>query len=198
MPSGDKARIAIFASGGGSNADKICIFFQTHPHISVELIVSNKAEAGVLKVADRHGIESVYISKKYWQHPEIILPVLETSDITHIVLAGFLSLIPDWLIIAYSGRIINIHPALLPRFGGKGMYGHHVHEAVKQSGDLISGITIHEVNEHYDEGKVIFRKEVELEAMDTPEEIARKVLVVEHLYYAQVIEGWINSQREHQ
>lgn len=196
MPSGDKARIAIFASGGGSNAAKICAYFETHPDISVELIVSNKAEAGVLKVADRHGIESVYISKKYWQHPEIILPVLETSEITHIVLAGFLSLIPDWLIKAYKGRIINIHPALLPNYGGKGMYGHHVHEAVKKSGDLISGITIHEVNEHYDEGKVIFRKEVELEAMDTPEEIARKVLQVEHMYFAQVIEGWINSQHE--
>lgn len=198
MPSGDKARIAIFASGGGSNADKICAYFETHPDINVELIVSNKAEAGVLKVADRHGIESVYISKKYWQHPEIILPVLETSEITHIVLAGFLSLIPDWLIKAYKCRIINIHPALLPNYGGKGMYGHHVHEAVKKSGDLISGITIHEVNEHYDEGKVIFRKEVELEAMDTPEEIARKVLQVEHMYFAQVIEGWINSQHEHQ
>ncbi len=197
MPSGDKARIAIFASGGGSNADKICTYFETNPDISVELIVSNKAEAGVLKVADRHGIESVYISKKYWQHPEIILPVLETSEITHIVLAGFLSLIPDWLIKTYKGRIINIHPALLPNYGGKGMYGHHVHEAVKKSGDLISGITIHEVNEHYDEGKVIFRKEVELEAMDTPEEIARKVLQVEHMYFAQVIEGWINSQHEH-
>lgn len=198
MPSGDRAHIAIFASGGGSNADKICAFFETHPDISVELIVTNKADAGVLKVADRHGIESVYISKKYWQHPEIILPVLESSDITHIVLAGFLLLIPAWLIEAYTSRIINIHPALLPRHGGQGMYGHHVHEAVKRSGELISGITIHEVNEHYDEGKVIFRKEVELEAEDTPEVIARKVLHVEHMYYAQVIEGWIKSQRDQQ
>jgi phosphoribosylglycinamide formyltransferase-1 len=196
MPSGDKTNIAIFASGGGSNADKICTYFETHPDIRVELIVSNKEGAGVLHVADRHGIESVYISKKYWQHPEIILPVLESSDITHIVLAGFLSLIPAWLIQAYPGRMINIHPALLPRYGGKGMYGHHVHEAVKQSGDLISGITIHEVNEHYDEGKVIFRKEVELDAMDTPEEIARKVLQVEHMYYPKVIEGWIKSQHD--
>ena len=198
MPSGDKARIAIFASGGGSNADKICSFFETHPDIRVELIVSNKPEAGVLKVADRHGIASVYISKKYWQHPEIILPVLETSDITHIVLAGFLSLIPGWFIEAYKNRIINIHPALLPQHGGKGMYGHHVHEAVKLSGELITGITIHEVNEHYDEGKVIFRKEVEIDAEDTPEEIARKVLHVEHMYYPQVIEGWIKSQSENE
>lgn len=198
MPSGDKAHIAIFASGGGSNADKICTFFKAHPDIRVDLIVTNKAEAGVLKVAERHGIESVYISRKYWQHPEIILPVLETSDITHIVLAGFLSLVPGWLIEAYPRRIINIHPALLPRYGGKGMYGHHVHEAVKQAGDLISGITIHEVNEHYDEGKVIFSKEVELDAMDTPEDIARKVLEVEHKYYAQVIENWIRSQHDQQ
>ena len=198
MPSGVKAHIAIFASGGGSNADKICAFFETHPDISVDLIVSHKAKAGVLKVADRHGIDSVSLSRKYWQHPEIILPVLETSDITHILLAGFLSLIPAWLIEAYKNRIINIHPALLPQHGGKGMYGHHVHEAVKQAGELITGITIHEVNEHYDEGKVIFRKEVELEAEDTPEEIARKVLQVEHMYYAQVIEGWINSQRDTQ
>jgi len=194
MPSGDKARIAIFASGGGSNADKICAFFGSHTDISVDLIVSNKIAAGVLKVADHHGIESVYISKKYWHHPEIILPVLESSDITHIVLAGFLSQIPDWLIAVYHGRIINIHPALLPRHGGKGMYGHHVHEAVKSSAELISGITVHEVNNHYDEGKVIFRKEVELNTEDTPEEIARKVLQVEHLYYPQVIEGWIKSQ----
>jgi phosphoribosylglycinamide formyltransferase-1 len=158
MPSGDNARIAIFASGGGSNADKICAYFTTHPSIRVSLIVTNRAEAGVLQVAERHTIESVYIHKKYWAHPEIVLPVLETSGITHIVLAGYLSLIPEWLIGAYSGHIINIHPALLPRHGGKGMYGHHVHEAVKTAGELVSGITIHEVDEHYDEGKVIFQK----------------------------------------
>ena len=130
MPSGDNAHIAIFASGGGSNADKICAYFKAHPSIRVNLIVTNRAEAGVLQVAGRHEIESVYIHKKYWTHPEIILPVLESSGITHIVLAGYLSLIPDWLIRAYPGHIINIHPALLPRHGGKGMYGHHVHEAV--------------------------------------------------------------------
>jgi phosphoribosylglycinamide formyltransferase 1 len=191
MPSGDNTYIAIFASGGGSNADKICAYFKTHPSIRVNLIVTNRAEAGVLQVADRHEVESVYIHKKYWTHPEIILPVLESSGITHIVLAGYLSLIPDWLIRAYPGHIINIHPALLPLHGGKGMYGHHVHEAVKSAGELVSGITIHEVNEHYDDGKVIFQKEVELEASDTAEDIARKVLQVEHAYYPQVIENWI-------
>jgi len=197
MPSGDNAHIAIFASGGGSNADKICAYFKTHPSIRVNLIVTNRAEAGVLQVAGRHEVESVYIHKKYWTHPEIILPVLESSGITHIVLAGYLSLIPDWLIRAYPGHIINIHPALLPRHGGKGMYGHHVHAAVKSAGELVSGITIHEVNEHYDEGKVIFKKEVELEASDTAEDIARKVLQVEHTYYPQVIEKWILQAGDH-
>ncbi len=157
------------------------------------LIVTNRADAGVLKVADQHEVECVYIHKKYWTHPEIILPVLESSGITHIVLAGYLSLIPDWLIRAYPGHIINIHPALLPLHGGKGMYGHHVHEAVKSAGELVSGITIHEVNDHYDEGKVIFQKEVELVASDTAEDIARKVLQVEHQYYPQVIENWIQQ-----
>lgn len=193
MPSGVNARLAIFASGGGSNADKICTYFATHPSVRVSLIITNRADAGVLQVADRHGIESVYISKKYWSHPEIILPVLETSGITHIILAGFLSLIPEWLIHEYSGRIINIHPALLPKYGGKGMYGHHVHEAVKSAGDLVSGITIHEVNERFDEGKILFQKEVQLDADDSAEEIARKVLAVEHTWYAKVIEQWVQA-----
>lgn len=193
MLSGDKSQLAIFASGGGSNADKICTYFKSHPSIAVSLILTNRADAGVLQVADKHGIESVYISKKYWSHPEIILPVLETSGITHIVLAGFLSLIPDWLISAYSGHIINIHPALLPKYGGKGMYGHHVHEAVKSAGETVSGITIHEVNEHYDEGRILFQHEVQLHADDTAEEIARKVLQVEHTWFPVVIERWITG-----
>lgn len=196
MPSGDKASLAIFASGGGSNADKICTYFKIHPAISVSLIVTNRVDAGALKVADIHGVESVYISKPYWSHPEIILPVLETSGITHIVLAGFLSLIPDWLIHEYNGHIINIHPALLPKYGGKGMYGHHVHEAVKSAGDLVSGITIHEVNEHYDEGKILFQQEVALNADDTAEEIGLKVLQVEHAWFPRVIEKWITGNTD--
>lgn len=193
MQSGDKVQLAIFASGGGSNADKICTYFTSHPSIAVSLILTNRADAGVLQIADRHGIESVYVSKKYWSHPEIILPVLETSGITHIILAGFLSLIPDWLIQEYQGRIINIHPALLPKYGGKGMYGHHVHEAVKSAGDTVSGITIHEVNAHYDEGRILFQHQVQLDAADSAEEIARKVLQAEHRWFPVVIEKWING-----
>jgi phosphoribosylglycinamide formyltransferase-1 len=191
MPSEDKKGIAIFASGGGSNADKICSYFTSHPSIQVKLIITNRSDAGVLRVADHHQIESVYISKKYWQHPEVILPVLESAGITHIILAGFLLLVPDWLTQAYSGRILNIHPALLPGFGGKGMYGHHVHEAVKASGVMVSGITIHEVNEHFDDGKIIFQHEVNLDETDSATDIARKVLIAEHQYYPPVIERWI-------
>jgi phosphoribosylglycinamide formyltransferase-1 len=193
MPSEDKARIAIFASGTGSNADKICSYFYTHTDISVALIITNRAEAGVRQVAVRHGIESVYIPKKYWPHPEVVLPFLESYEITHIVLAGFLLHVPEWLIQTYQGKIINIHPALLPRYGGKGMYGHHVHEAVKGAGDRVSGITIHEVNEHYDEGRILFQKEVELDEDDSPEMIAQKVLQLEHTYFPQVIEAWIRT-----
>lgn len=196
MQSEAKASVAIFASGGGSNADKICTYFASNPLIQVGLIVSNKEGAGVLDVAQKHGIESVYIARKYWEHPEIILPVLTSSGITHIVLAGYLSLIPKWLIDAFHGRIINIHPALLPRHGGKGMYGHHVHEAVKKAGERLSGITIHEVNEVYDSGAILFQKEVTLDETDSAQDIARKVLAIEHLYYPAVIEAWIKNHRE--
>lgn len=191
MLSKPDARIAILASGGGSNADKICAHFHTHPLIRVELIITNRAEAGVRDVASRHNIPSVYIPKKNWDHEEQVLPILQEAQITHIVLAGFLLLIPAWLIRNYPRHIINIHPALLPRYGGKGMYGHHVHEAVKASGDLISGITIHEVNEHYDEGNILFQKEVPLLTEDTAADIAHKVLQTEHAYFSRVIESWI-------
>lgn len=191
MQSKPDARIAILASGGGSNADKICAHFHTHPQIRVQLIITNRAEAGVRVVALRHQIPSVYIPKKNWEHEEQVLPILQEAQITHIVLAGFLLLIPSWLIRNYAGHIVNIHPALLPRYGGKGMYGHYVHEAVKASGDLVSGITIHEVNEHYDEGKILFQKEVPLLAGDSAEDIADKVLQTEHAYFSRVIESWI-------
>jgi phosphoribosylglycinamide formyltransferase-1 len=194
MPSEAKYNIAIFASGGGSNADRICTWFQHHPVIRVALIVYNRRHAGVRKVAERHGIDAVYIPGVAWKDSgEEILSQLRDCHITHIVLAGFLLLVPEWLLKAYPGRIINIHPALLPKYGGHGMYGHHVHEAVKAAGDLVSGITIHEVNERYDEGRIVFQQEVELSPEDSPEEIARKVLQVEHENYPAVIERWIGA-----
>ena len=191
MPSGDRAIIAIFASGTGSNADKICAYFSAHPSIKVGLVITNRASAGVLQVASKHDIECVYIPKKDWIEPVNVLTVLSEYRITHIVLAGFLILIPAYLVHAYPSRIINIHPALLPRHGGEGMYGSFVHQSVKISGDRVSGITIHEVNEHYDEGKIVFQKEVPIGDEDSPNDIAYKVLALEHKYYPMVIEQWI-------
>ena len=195
MPSGDKAVIAIFASGTGSNADKICSYFHAHPSVNVGLVVSNRGSAGVFQIAAKHGIEYVYIPKKDWSDPFSVLPVLAEHGITHIVLAGFLLLIPEYLIHAFKGRIINIHPSLLPRHGGEGMYGSYVHQSVKISGDRVTGITIHEVNAQYDEGKIVFQKEIPIDEDDAPNDIARKVLELEHLYYPQVIEQWIDLRR---
>ncbi|MEP6646207.1 MAG: phosphoribosylglycinamide formyltransferase [Saprospiraceae bacterium] len=185
-----KIKLAILASGTGSNADKICLYFRDHPNISVDLIISNNINAGVLNVAASHHIESIVTPKSSWKSPEIVLPEIRTREITHIVLAGFLLLLPEWLVKEYKGRIINIHPALLPKHGGPGMYGQHVHESVKSAGDLISGITIHEVDEHYDEGDIIFQKKIELLPTDTTDEIAKKVLQIEHQYYSEIIEQW--------
>ena len=191
MPSGDKAVIAVFASGTGSNADQICTYFHSHRSIRVGLVITNRASAGVLHVARKHGLECVYIPKKNWLDPENVLPLLSEKKITHIVLAGFLLLLPEYLVNAYEGRIINIHPSLLPRHGGEGMYGPYVHQSVKISGDRVSGITIHEVNEQYDEGKIVFQKEVAIDEDDSPNDIAHKVLELEHRYYPKVIEQWI-------
>lgn len=193
MHSGVNAGIAIFASGGGSNADKICTYFKSHPTISVNLIVSNRMDAGVFKVAASHAIPTAYFPKKTWAEQTLILDTLHHAGVTHIVLAGYLLLLPSWLIQHFNHRIINIHPSLLPRHGGQGMYGHHVHEAVKHSGELISGMTIHEVNEKYDEGKILFQKEVSLDKNDTAEDIAKKVLQAEHAFYASIIERWISN-----
>ncbi len=186
-----KINLAILASGAGSNADKICSYFKDHPHIQVNLIISNNINAGVLKIASSHGIESIVIPKSSWVTPEIVLPDLRTKEITHIVLAGFLLLIPAWLVHEFKGHIINIHPALLPKYGGKGMYSHHVHEKVKSSGDIISGITIHEVNEHYDKGDIVFQKEINIDTTDSAQQIAGKVLEIEHYYYPRIIEQWV-------
>jgi phosphoribosylglycinamide formyltransferase-1 len=191
MSSGVKYNLAILASGTGSNADKICEYFKDHPEIRVRLIISNRLNAGVLQVAQKHHIESLTIRNAYWSQKEYVSYELQDRNITHIVLAGFLLLLPSWLVEEYSGRIINIHPALLPKHGGKGMFGMHVHQQVKISGDKQTGISIHEVNEKYDEGKIIFQESVDIHPDDTPDDIARKVLEKEHLHYARVIEEWI-------
>jgi phosphoribosylglycinamide formyltransferase-1 len=194
MSSEVKVRLAILASGGGSNADQICRYFHQHPEIAIGAIMTNNPKAGVRHIAELHRIPFYFVPKMNWREEGEVLSILKQHHITHIILAGFLLLIPEWLLRAYPQRIVNIHPALLPKYGGKGMYGHHVHEAVKKAGDARSGITIHIIDEHYDEGEILFQKIVDLMPEDTPDQIGAKVLVAEHYYYPRVIEQWVKRQ----
>ena len=183
-----KKHIAIFASGTGSNAKKIIDYFKHHTNISVSLIVSNKPNAPVLNIARENGIPTLVIDREYFYHSEDILKKFNEYLVDYVVLAGFLWLVPAYLVKAYEQRMVNIHPALLPKYGGKGMYGMKVHEAVRQAGDKETGITIHYVNEQYDDGDVVFQASCEVESADTPQTIAGKVHQLEHRYFPKVIE----------
>lgn len=191
MSSG-KFRIAIFASGNGTNAEEIFKYFGNHPEIKISLLLSNNSEAFALQRAANHGIAHATFTRDEFRDGQRILTLLRDAGITHIVLAGFLWLIPDYLLRAYPDRIINIHPALLPKYGGKGMYGGRVHEAVKAAGDLETGITIHLVNERYDDGKILFQARCPVDTNYTPEEIAACVHKLEYEHYPRVIEEWIS------
>lgn len=185
--------IAIFASGTGSNAQKIMEHFKASETARVALLVSNNKDAGVLRIAEAYGISTHLIARKGFYDTTALLEVLAAHQIDFIALAGFMWLAPAYLVRAFPNRIVNIHPALLPKFGGKGMYGIHVHEAVKASGDTESGITIHYVNERYDEGDILFQASCALEPGDSPVHIAQKVLVLEHQWYPKVIEGVLSQ-----
>ena len=185
--------IAILASGAGSNAQKILEHFSDRMDIAVRLIVSNKQEAGVLNIAKVASIDTFVVSRVSFYSSTDLLVELDKRNIDFIVLAGFLWLIPLYLIQHYPDRIINIHPALLPKYGGKGMYGHFVHEAVHLAKETHSGITIHYVNEKYDEGSIVFQERCEILPSDQPEDIARKVQVLEHSYYPTVIDQLVSS-----
>lgn len=187
-----KPVIAIFASGNGSNAEKIIEHFR-HKEISVGLVLTNNPKAKVLEVAQSNNIPGVLFTRDEFYTTSNILTTLKQHNISHIVLAGFLWLIPDYLLRAYPGRMINIHPALLPKFGGKGMYGNHVHRAVKESNEKETGITIHLVDANYDEGAVIRYEKVDLNGTETVEEIALKVQQLEHSFFPETIEKWIFS-----
>lgn len=188
-----KSKIAILASGGGSNAEEIIKYFQHHPSIEVALVLSNNPEAFVLERVKKLGVTAKVFNKQEFQQSEIFLRWLKELQVSHIVLAGFLWLIPDYLINAFERRIVNIHPAILPKFGGKGMYGMKVHQAVKASGETETGITIHLVNEKYDDGQILFQARCILTETDTPEQIAKKVHQLEHASYPKVIEKWIGT-----
>ncbi|NIG52625.1 phosphoribosylglycinamide formyltransferase [Chitinophaga sp. Cy-1792] len=180
--------IAIFASGAGSNAQKIIDHLRNSPDGKVTLIVCNKPGAGVLDIAEKEGIPSVLIEKEQFFRGDDYVKLLQEKNIDLIVLAGFLWKIPANLVQAFPDKIINIHPALLPKYGGKGMYGHFVHEAVIAAGEKESGITIHFVNEKYDDGAPILQERCVITSEDTPETLAKKVQVLEHQWFPVIVE----------
>lgn len=180
--------LAIFASGAGSNAQKIIDYFRGHATVDVRMIVCNKPGAGVLSIAEREGIQSLLIDKEAFFRGDSYVPFLKEKGIDFIILAGFLWKIPAALIEAYPNKIVNIHPALLPKYGGKGMYGHFVHEAVIANKETESGITIHYVDGHYDNGDIIFQAKCAVDPDETPETLAQKIHVLEHANFAVVIE----------
>lgn len=181
-------KIAIFASGSGSNAQNIAEYFSNHPEIRVGLILANKSDAFVLERAARLGIPSVVFNRHDFYETDHVISLLDDYKIDFIVLAGFLWFVPDNLMKKYNRKIVNIHPALLPRHGGKGMYGDKVHRAVIQSGDKQTGITVHYVNDHYDEGEIIFQDSFEILPADTAETIAQRVHQLEYKHFPRVIE----------
>jgi phosphoribosylglycinamide formyltransferase-1 len=191
-----KHTIAIFASGTGSNAQRIIEYFRDNntagrPEIDVGLIVCNNPAAGVASIAREFGIPLLLIDKKRFLEGDAYPEDLSPGKYDLLVLAGFLWKIPGPLLRAFEGRIINIHPALLPRFGGKGMYGRHVHHAVIEAGEKKSGISIHEVDEHYDHGRLLFQAECDVVAGETPESLAEKIHQLEHLHYAPAIRDFL-------
>ena len=182
-------RIAVFASGEGTNTQHLIDFFAGE----IVLIVCNNPEANVLKRAEKHGIPTILINKESFYKGNSVLQKLIHEKIDLIVCAGFLWKIPDAILQAFPDKVVNIHPALLPKFGGKGMYGLHVHTAVLHAGEKESGITIHYLNEHYDEGKIILQKKCEVKKGDTPEMLAQKVQALEHEWYPKTIEQLLKN-----
>lgn len=187
-------RIAIFASGTGTNAERIIKHFAGHPSIEVSLVLSNKPTAKVLEKAKSLGVETRVFTRDEFYGSENVLNELKERKIDLIVLAGFMWLVPEYLVKAYSFMMINVHPALLPKFGGKGMYGMHVHRAVKEAGETETGITIHLVNEEFDKGRILFQARCEVNKNDSAEDIAAKVHELEYANFPIQIERFITNQ----
>jgi phosphoribosylglycinamide formyltransferase-1 len=187
----DKIRIAIFASGNGSNAIRIIEHFRAQETIEVAVILSNKKNAGVLVRTTDESIEQIIIDNEQAKDGKFLSALMQKRDIKFVILSGYLRMIPVSFIHAFPKQIINIHPSLLPKYGGSGMYGINVHQAVKDAGEKESGITIHLVNEEYDKGRIIGQHSVELEAEDSIQEIQQKVQSLEHKWFAQDIEKYI-------
>lgn len=186
--------LAVLASGNGTNAEEIFKYFKHHSSFSVQGLLTNNPKAHVIKRATRNNIPCRIFNREEFTNGDKILRTLQQWNIDAIILAGFLWLIPEYLIDQYQNRILNIHPALLPQFGGKGMYGMYIHQAVLDSGQKESGITIHLVNKHYDKGTIIFQERCTIDAQDTTETLAGKIHILEHRFYPQVIEQWLSQE----
>lgn len=188
-----KHKLAVFVSGNGSNAEEIMKHFQGHPQVEVKVLITNNPKAYAIERAKKFAVLHEVVTKQDFESPDFAQHLRDHWGITHIALAGFLWLIPGSLIETFPNRIINIHPALLPKYGGKGMYGMKVHEAVCANRELTSGITIHLVNDKYDEGEIISQQTIEVSPDDKPEDVAKKVQSLEHYHYPRVIERWITQ-----
>lgn len=191
----EKMNIAIFVSGSGTNCENLIKYFADHASIKPALVVSNKQDAYALVRAERLGVPTAVTPKADLNDPDVMLPLLEKYDIGFIVLAGFLPLVPNFLIDAYPHKIINIHPALLPKYGGKGMWGHHVHEAVKAAGETETGMTVHWVTPVCDAGEIIAQFRVALSPDDSVDDIAEKEHQLEMKYFPKVVEDVISGNK---
>jgi phosphoribosylglycinamide formyltransferase-1 len=186
--------MAIFVSGGGTNCENIIKYFNGSDVARPVLVISNKPGVGAIEKAERLGVPVRVVRKAGLNDPDVILPLLREFSVDFIVLAGFLLVIPDFLIHEYDHRMINLHPALLPKFGGIGMYGHHVHEAVKEAGETVTGMTVHWVSPDVDGGGIIAQFSTPLDPEDTPDDIAEKEHVLEMEHFPRVIEELLSSQ----
>ena len=184
----EKVNVAVFVSGGGTNCENLIRYFQHSETVNIALVVSNKADAYALVRAERFDIPTTVVPKAELNNPDVMMPLMQRYDIQFIVLAGFLPLVPDYLIDAYPRRIINLHPALLPKFGGKGMWGHHVHEAVKAAGETETGMTVHYVTPVCDGGEIIAQYRTALSPNDSVNDIAEKEHQLEMEFFPKVVE----------
>jgi len=185
--------IAIFVSGSGTNCENIIRHFTDSKNVKIALVLSNRSDAYALVRAEKYNIPTVVLPKTDFYKEDQLLGLMQTYAIDFIVLAGFLLMIPDFLIHAYNRRMVNLHPALLPKFGGKGMYGHHVHEAVKAAGEMETGMTVHWVSSTCDGGEIIAQYRTPINPEDTPDDIAAKEHILEQKYFPKVIEQVLQS-----
>ena len=193
MKNSNIKRIAILASGSGTNAENFIRYFKSNKNVKIDVILSNKNDAYVLERAKKLNVDTLVFNRQSFYETENILNFLLERQIDLIVLAGFLWLIPENLIKVYDQKIINIHPALLPKYGGKGMYGRRVHETVIENKEKESGITIHFVNSKYDEGKIIHQAKVNVEMNDTPDTLAKKIHALEYEWFPKIVEQILND-----